>query len=197
MGKFTAYKLPLKSLTEGVHEFEYKLDKQFLVNMDYAEVRDADLAVHLTVNHHRDIYSLAFHIEGTVTLLCDRCLDDLELPVDTDYAVDVEYGEDYNDDTDGLLVIPESDNYLNVAYMLFDTVVLCIPMKHVHPQGKCNRAMSALLKKHRAQGTGEDADLENEMLDSIDDLDDSASGRGIDPRWEALRNIAGGDQGND
>ena len=186
MGKFTAFKLPLKSLGEGTHEFDYKLDKQFFVNMEYADVRDADLDVHLTVTHHNDLYHLIFDVKGTVTLLCDRCLDDLILPIDTQYVIDVEYGDSYNDESDGLLIIPQSDNYLNVAYMLFDTVVLCIPMKHVHPMGKCNRAMSALLKKHRAHGSGEDAELEDEILDSIEDEE---AGAEPDPRWNALRDI--------
>ncbi len=190
MGKFTAYKLPLKSLGEGTYEFDYKLDKQFFVNMEYADVRDAGLDVHLVVTHHNDLYHLDFRITGTITLLCDRCLDDLLMPVDTTYAIDVEYGDDYNDDSDSLLIIPQSDNSLNVAYMLFDTVVLCIPMKHVHPLGKCNRAMSALLKKHRAHGTGEDAELEDEMLDSIEQPDSADEPRAIDPRWSVLRGIA-------
>ena len=51
--------------------------------------------------------------------------------------------------------------------------------------------MSALLKKHRAHGTGEDAELEDEMLDSIDDMDDSASPS--DPRWDALRGLGNDD----
>jgi len=188
MGKFTTFKLPLKSLGEGVHEFDYKLDKQFFANMEDADVRDADLDVHLVVTHRNDIYALAFTIKGQITLLCDRCLDDLVMPVDTTYNIDVEYGDDYNDDSDDLLVIPQSDNFLNVAYMLHDTVVLCIPIKHVHPLGKCNRAMSALLKKHRAHGTGEDAGIDDEMLDSIDDLDVSCGGA-ADPRWDALRGL--------
>lgn len=191
MGKFTAYKLPLKTLTEGTHEFDYKLDKQFFVNMEYADVRDADLDVHLTVTYRNNLYNLAFKITGTVTLLCDRCLDDLVLPVDTTYNVNVEYGDDYNDESDDLIVIPQSDNYINVAYMLFDTVVLVIPMKHVHPLGKCNRAMSALLKKHRAHGTGEDSELEDEMLDSIDEMDDTSAP--ADPRWNALRGLGSDD----
>lgn len=182
MGKFTAYKLPLKSLPEGVHEFDYTLDKQFFVNMEYGEVRDADIAVHLIVTHRNDLYRLAFEIAGTVTMLCDRCLDDLVLPIETTYDINVEYGDDYNDDSDDLLIIPRSDNDLNVAYMLFDTVVLQIPMKHVHPMGMCNRAMSALLKKHRA---GADA-IEDELLDSIDDADTDSP---TDPRWDALRDI--------
>ena len=188
MGKFTAYKLPLKSLGEGVHEFDYVLDKQFFVNMEYSDVRDADLAVHLTVDHHNDIYRLNFEIAGTVTLLCDRCLDDLIQPIDTSYCINVEFGDDYDDDSDDLLVIPRNDNDLNVAYMLFDTVVLQIPMKHVHPMGQCNRAMSALLKKHRA---GADA-IEDELLDSVEDAADIPT----DPRWDALRGLGSDDSDN-
>lgn len=190
MGKFSAFKLPLKSLGHGEHEFDYKLDRQFFANMENTDVRDADLDVHLTVGYTRDVYDLNFHITGTVTLLCDRCLDDLVIPIDTVYHIMVQYGDDYNDESDDLLVIPDSDNTLNVSYMIYDTVVLAIPIKHVHAPGKCNRQMSALLKKHRAVGSDEDAELQDELLDSIDDAADAAdSGAPADPRWDALRGL--------
>ena len=185
MGKFSAYKLPLKSLGEGVHEFDYKLTKQFFSDMENADVRNADLDVHLTVNAKHDNYALSFTITGTVTLLCDRCLDDLVLPIDTRYSIDVEYGDDYNDDSDNLLVIPASDNYLNVSYMIYDTVILAIPIKHVHPLGKCNRAMSQILRQHRAAEQGEDEMSDVEMMG--DDMGDDSGA--IDPRWEQLRNL--------
>ncbi|MDE6368352.1 MAG: DUF177 domain-containing protein [Muribaculaceae bacterium] len=198
MGKFTAYKLPLKSLAKGSHEFDYTLGKQFFVDMESADVRDADVKVKLTVTYNGDVYDLNFVFTGEVTVLCDRCLDDLHLPIETAYHILVKYGDTYNDDSDDLLEIPDSDNYLNVAYMLYDTVALAIPIKHVHPLGKCNRAMSAILKKHRARATGEDADLENDLIDEMDQMDDDGgSGQGSsDPRWDALRGMssAGGDE---
>lgn len=190
MGKFSAYNLPLKTLTEGTHEFDYRLDKQFFVNMENSDVRDADLAVHLTVTHRNALYSLRFHITGPLTLLCDRCLDDLVIDIDTTYDINVEYGDDYNDESDDLLIIPESDSNLNVSYMLYDTVVLAIPIKHVHPLGKCNRQMSALLKKHRAGG--EDDELAESMMESIDDMDESPR-EATDPRWDALKGLSDGD----
>lgn len=192
MGKFTAYKLPLKSLTKGTHAFEYHLDKQFFANMENNDVRDADLNVHLTVDYNGEIYALAFEITGEVLLLCDRCLDDLHQPIDTRYDISVKYGDDYNDDSDTLIEIPDSDNYLNVAYMIYDTVVLAIPIKHVHPMGKCNRQMSAILKKHRAGGDGDDA--MDEFMDGIDD-DAPSGGAATDPRWDALRGMGSGDSG--
>lgn len=169
MGKFTEFKLMLKSLPEGKHAFEYHLDKHFFSNMENTDVRDADVNVSLTVDHRGGAYALAFHLTGTLTVLCDRCLDELPLDIDATYDLTVKYGETYNDDSDTLLIIPESDNYINVAYMIYDTAVLAIPPRHVHPQGKCNRAMSALNKKYKVNSADEDAELESELIADIDD----------------------------
>lgn len=190
MGKFTAYKLPLKSLTQGKHAFQYHLDKEFFTNMENPDIHDADLTVDLTVDYNGQYYLLDFAVTGEVVLICDRCLDDLHFPIEAGYHITVQYGEDYNDESDEVLQIPESDNYLNVAYMIYDTVVLAIPLKHVHPLGKCNRQMSAMLKKHRAGIAGEDADLEETLIqemDSMDSGDDAPAGS--DPRWDALRKL--------
>lgn len=173
MGKFTAFNVPLKSLGDGEHEFEFHLDGQFFSNMENPDIRKADVAVKLKVALIGDRYDLKFTMQGTVTTLCDRCLDDLELPIDANYRIMVEYGSGYNDDSDDLLVIPNADNYLNVAYMIYDTVALSIPMKHVHPLGKCNRQMTNLLRKHRTRSNDEDAELESELIDEMEDMESS------------------------
>lgn len=179
----------------GTQNFEYHLGKQFFVNMESADIHDADLAVNLTVTHQSDLYDLTFVITGEVTLICDRCLDNMQLPVDTSYHISVRYGDRYNDDSDELLEIPESDAYLNVAYMIYDTVALTIPMKHVHPLGKCNRQMSAMLKKHRARTAGdEDADLEEQLIDEMDFIEEAPKPAATDPRWDGLKKLAESDE---
>lgn len=179
MGKFSAFNIPLKSLSEGTHEFDLHLNQKFFDDMENPDVRDANLDVKLTVAVVHDRYDLQFHVTGDVTTLCDRCLDDLVIPIDASYHLMVEYGADYNDESDVLLVIPHSDNYLNVAYMIYDTVVLAIPMKHVHPMGKCNRQMTAMLRKHSARNNDEDAELENDLIDEMDSMDSNQ-----DPDYE-------------
>jgi uncharacterized metal-binding protein YceD (DUF177 family) len=189
MGKFTEYKLPLKSMPVGVEQFEYRLGKQFFVNMEDNDVRNADILVKLTVEHKNDCYDMQFAVTGTVTVACDRCLDDLDLPVDTTYHIIVKYGDDYSEYND-FLQIPESDSYLNVAYMIHDTVALAIPIKHVHPMGKCNRAMSALLKKHRATDGDdeEDALIQEQLIDEMERManDDITT---TDARWDKLKDF--------
>lgn len=189
VGKFSEFKLQLKSMPEGVERFDYHLDKTFFMNMENADVREADLDVKLTVVNRGGIYNLDFAITGSVTLLCDRCLDDLVLPIDAPYHIAVKYGDCYNDESDELLEIPESDNFLNVAYMVYDTVALAIPIKHVHPLGKCNRAMSAILKKHRAHSIDDDDEaLDDEFFDEVDDMG-SASEAPTDSRWDELKKL--------
>lgn len=194
MGKFTAYKIPLASMPQGLQTFEFHLDKKFFEDMENPDIHDADLDVLLTIDHKADLYNMLFSITGTITLICDRCLDDLIQPVETTYEIAVKYGDDYNDDNDDLLIIPHSDATLNVAYMIHDTVALTIPIKHVHPLGKCNRQMSAMLKKHRTHIPGdEDADLEDRLIDEIDSIADETSADdnapATDPRWDALKGL--------
>lgn len=197
MGKFTEYKLLLKSLPEGEHKMTFHMGKPFFVNMENTDIHDANLDAELTLVHRNGIYDLNFHITGDIVVLCDRCLDDLVFPIDTDYHIVVRYGENYNDDSDEYLEIPESDNYLNVAYMLYDTVALAIPIKHVHPLGKCNRAMSALLKKHRSERQpdemedGEGLEMEYDGTDMIetDSVPEQLSQQPTDPRWDKLKDL--------
>ncbi len=179
----------LKSMPKGVNEFAYKIGKQFFVNMENNDIRDANLDVDLVVDNTGDYYDLNFAVEGEVTVLCDRCLDDLVIPIEATYHVVVKYGENYNDVSDELLEIPESDNYLNVAYMLYDTIMLAIPIKHVHPMGKCNRAMSALLKKHRSGVSDEDAALEDQLIDEMDSMEPADTPAATDPRWNELKKL--------
>ncbi len=197
MGKFTEFKLPLKSMPVGTRTFDYHLDKQFFVNMESSDIHGADLDVKVTVTHKADVYDLHFHVAGTVVLLCDRCLDAMDHEVDTTYDLSVRYGEAYCDDSDTLLEIPESENYLNVAYMLYDTVALTIPIKHVHAPGQCNKDMSSLLRRHKVSNASaeEDGAIDEQMIDEMDSIGGVSDF--TDPRWDALKGLSSAGSGDD
>lgn len=150
--------MELASLPDGKHEQDFVCDTEFFKNMEHTGINKSDVKVHLDLEKKNGAYDCTFHCEGTVTVPCDRCLDPIELEVNTDYHIIVKYGETYDDESDELLIIPQSNTYLNVAYMLYDTILLSIPMRHVHPLGKCNRAMAAALNKHRSSADSEDGE---------------------------------------
>lgn len=139
--------------------------------MEHPGIHNADVKVHLDLEKRHDAYDCTFYCKGIIQVPCDRCLDLLDIEVDTVYHIIVKYGESYNDESDDVLVIPYSNPYLNVAYMLYDTIVLCIPLRCVHPLGKCNRAMAAALNKHKARGTEEDAEEFDIDFENVRDTD--------------------------
>ena len=170
MGKFSAYKVQLASLKPGKYEQEFVCDTQFFKNMENTDVMNSDVNVHLDLENRNGLYDLKFTLKGLVQVPCDRCLDPIDIDVDATYDIKVEYGDSYDDASDDLLIIPSDNPDLNVAYMLYDTILLTIPMRHVHPLGKCNRAMAAALNKHKVRG-GEDE--EEELVDTEIGLEDA------------------------
>lgn len=170
MGKFTAYKVELASLPDGKYEQDFVCDTEFFKNMEHTGINKADVKVHMDLVKKNDAYDCKFHCTGVVTVPCDRCLDPLDIDVDTDYHIIVKYGEEFDDESDDLLIIPYNNSNLNVAYMLYDTILLTIPLRHVHPLGKCNRAMAQALNKHRANIDEEAEDvLEEAEYDTAND----------------------------
>lgn len=190
MGKFNLYKIPLKSLPEGSQIYEYQLDNQFFRNIDSTEVQRGKVSVVLTVRKSAETFELNFEIAGVIQIPCDRCLDYMDFEVATHERIYVKFGKEYSEESDDIVIVPETEGEINVAWFIYEFIALTIPLKHVHPVGKCNKAMSSQLKKHRAHIVGEnDDDAEEDDGALYDDDDSEISEVKTDPRWDELKKI--------
>ena len=190
MGKFKLYNVDLKNLSPGVHEFEYLLENKFFVDIDGDEVQKGKVKVHLTVKRTSVAFEMNFQIEGVVMVPCDRCLDDMEIPIDTHNRLVVKFGKEYAEESDEVVVIPEDEGAINLAWFLYEFIALAIPMKHVHAPGKCNKAVSSKLHKHLRTKADED-DAEDEIFIEGEDAlpGGDVEETQIDPRWNELKKI--------
>lgn len=186
MGKFKLYNVDLKNLTPGVHEFDYLLENKFFVDIDGDQVQKGKVNVHLTVNKASMMYEMDFHLEGVVYVPCDRCLDDMELPIDTKNRLVVKFGREYAEESDEVVIVPEEEGAINIAWFLYEFIALAIPMKHVHAPGKCNKAMSSKLKMHTAHSTNEE---DEDFIEGEDDFSMDDNTGATDPRWDALKGL--------
>jgi uncharacterized metal-binding protein YceD (DUF177 family) len=186
VGKFSLYNIPLRGLSEGKHEFRYDLDKSFFTLIDdgTVDVKKGDLKVVISLKKTSVIFEFNFDITGTVYVPCDRCLDDISLDVDTKNKLIVKFGKEYSEESDEIVIIPEEDGEINIAWFLYEFIILSLPAKKVHPPGTCNKAMSSKLNKHRAKSVDDDSDDEPDNDISLDD-DDSFT----DSRWDGLKDV--------
>ena len=163
-------------------EYQYQLDNQFFAELDAPEVQKGKVNVTLQVRKTSGVYQLEFHTEGQVVVICDRCLDEMEQPIESDDRLRVKLGVEYSEEDD-IVVVPEEDGYINVAWFIYEFIALSIPMKHVHAPGKCNKDMVSKLSQHLR--------VKKDDCDEVDDVDESTIevSQEIDPRWNELKKI--------
>ena len=171
-------------MSEDICRYEYMLDNDFFMSIDAPEIQKGKLNVKLTVKKSMGIFVLTFHTEGFVIVPCDRCLDDMEIPVDIEDELKVKLGITFSDEND-IVVVPEEDGYINVAWFIYEFIALSLPMKHVHAPGKCNKAMMGALNKH-LRSSADEEDYSDELEDEEMEADTE---REIDPRWNDLKKI--------
>jgi len=174
MSNLDKFKIDLKALDEGTNVLTFRLDDRFFEDVEGPEVKQGDVDATLTIRKSaNDIFELHFHTKGVITVACTRCLDDMELPVETDNSMTAKFGSDYAEDDD-LVTVQEDTGILDVAWFFYEQIALNIPIQHVHETGKCNAAMIDALNEHSAARSSDGEQSDN-----------------VDPRWEALRKLKG------
>ena len=190
MAKFSLYNIPLKNLSPGVHTYEYELDRKFFEAIDGDEVRKGDVSVILNVRKTSSTFEFNFEIEGVIKVPCTRCLDDMKLDVDTDDRLIVKLGSEYSEESDEIVIIPEVEGEINIAWFLYEFIALTIPIKHVHPAGECNRVVSSKFKKHRAVSADDEQDEDDDLIaDDTETQEEEDDTQQNDSRWDALRGL--------
>lgn len=190
MSQLSEFILPLKSLSLGKHTYNYHLDDAWFEEIDAVEVRQGDLLAQVEVDYAGRAYELKLMVKGQVKVPCDRCLADMELAIDAESRLLVKMGECYDEESDEVLVIPESEGELNIAWFLYEIIALALPLKRIHEPGQCDKAMSSKLKQHLAKRIDDEED--DEMFFDEDDFEEASDGSAqanTNPIWDALKNL--------
>ena len=136
------FDIDLLSIKEGKpFEKEYRIERDFFETRDNVDILGADVDVVLHIEKRHGGYRLEFDLAGDLEVPCDRCLEPVKIPVDTTYDIMVRHGEEFDDSRDDLLIIPENQTSIDVSGLINDTLLLEIPLRHVHPEGECNADM--------------------------------------------------------
>lgn len=119
----------------------FHLDDAFFQELDQEEITGGDVEVALTVKPGAgDVFHFNYTMKGTARVLCDRCLEEVSLPVDFSDSVQIAHG-DPEDDNGDAIIIPFSQLTYDVAWDMYELISVHFPLQHVHPDGECNPDM--------------------------------------------------------
>lgn len=173
------YFIPLSEEQKQTNFYSFELDNEFFESLEDAEIKRGKLSVKLSCRKETTSYALHFDIEGMVFIPCDRCLDDMEQPISTEGELIVRFGEERPTENEDTIFLPESETGIDVQWNIYEFIALAIPMRHVHPEGKCNLEMA---NKFAEIMVGEDEENAGQTKDDEGE-------KPTDPRWEVLKNL--------
>ena len=142
------YIVPVNGLAQGGTQFRLQAGKAFFGQFGNPEILDADVQVVVTVLKTGRTVEVDCDIEGRVTVPCDRCLGDLELPVSTRALLRVgEAAEEDGSEQDGreIVLADTPDGGLDLAQVIYDYVCTSLPLHKVHPDGGCDPSVQRYL----------------------------------------------------
>lgn len=135
------YAIPYKGLKNGPHEFDFEVDGVLFESFENQEVKSASCRVHVDLDRAERMLTLRTTIDGTVTVPCDRCLEDCDVPVHFEGELLVRLSDE-TDEYDGeVMWLSPSESELSLAQYLYESIVLALPYQRIHPDGGCNPEM--------------------------------------------------------
>lgn len=168
------YIIQFVGLSLGEHKFEFEVTDKFFENLEFSEIKHANLHISLNLLKQSQMMVLEFGISGTVKALCDLCATEFDLPIYGNHKLIVKVGgSDTGNEDDDIITVAANEHQLDLSTYLYEYIALSLPIKRVHPVDKEGNSTCDLetLKKL------ENFIIEDEKVEETD------------PRWNGLKNI--------
>jgi uncharacterized protein len=139
----------IRNLRNGIQSFNYHIEGNFFREFGNTQILDACLDAAVEVEKGSGWMKIQCAVRGTVTVECDRCLDDLVLPIDFKSNLAVKFaktGENEEEESsDEMMILDPSDGEVDLKQYLYDYVCTNLPVQKIHKDGECNADMMAKL----------------------------------------------------
>jgi len=172
LNPISKYDIPFVGLKAGEHHFYYNIDDDFFELQENKAFKK--VAIEIDLQFDKDnFFQLTFNIGGSVRLDCERCNEEFDLELDAVHYMLVKYNdgslEPKEDDPD-VVYIERNDSHINVADLIYEFILLSIPIKRMHPDD-------------------EDGNPGCEMKYNAEGEKSEEGNKAVDPRWAALKGL--------
>lgn len=170
--QFEEFEIEFVKLKDGEYDFHYRIGKPFFDAFDNKEVLDARIEVEALLEKQNQMMQIDLNIMGTVGITCDRCLEMINMPVDTRYRLIYKFRDEERTDPEGdyeLIYIKPQEISVNIAQQVYETVLLDVPMLR-----NCDQL--------------ENKPCNKEMLEKLNQLNQQGD-ENSDPRWDKLKDL--------
>lgn len=169
--ELSKYDILIHGLEDKNHEYEFEGADAFFQEFEQDIVEGGRFKVNVLLEKSTALIRLNLDITSQLRLQCDRSLDIFEEEFRSNEMHIFKFGSSAAEVSDDLEVIPFGTHKINIANLLFDYILLQVPMKKLHP-------------RFRTEDTPEEGTMvykDPELSEEKEQIQD--------PRWAALINL--------
>ncbi len=171
MKSLSPYLIKFSGLKEGMHLFNYELGNKFFKNFDYYDFLDAKLFAELELEKQSTLLNLKFSFNGEIEVQCDVSMESFNLDLETEHSVVVKFKDDIISTDDKVIFMPAGSHSIDVSHLIYESIILAVPQKKVHP------------------GI-ENGSLKSEIVEKLEALKPKKNFKEkTDPRWDKLKDL--------
>lgn len=171
------FEIEFIKLKPGRHEFVYQPEISFFEAFENVDVLATSLTVKAEVERFPNWMNVLVTISGSLGLTCDRCLEKVDIPVESDYRIIYKMTDEiatlHQNDDAALVLLKPGEISFNIAAPVYETIMLALPMIR-----NCDNL--------------EVKPCNNQMLDKLKALDQNEADNdteNTDPRWDKLKDL--------
>lgn len=176
MDKIRVYDVSFSGLKQGKHTFEFNISQAFFDLFEFEQdFRNPDVSIILLLEKHSTFLELNLEAKGEVSVICDVSDEEYAQDIQGDMELVVKFGHEFDDSDDEVWIIPEGESSLNIAQLIYELILLNIPIKRVNPNLDSKQAQKALnlLEKYAPKASEENL----------------SEDKSNDPRWDTLKEL--------
>ena len=170
MDALKEYTIPIKGLGIGIHHFKFDLDKTFFSHFKESPIKECNLQMDLKLDKRPEMIILDFFTSGTIQTPCDRCLEEIALPIDGENQLILKIAEIAGTENETVVYITQALNEFNIAKYIYEFSVLSIPIFKVEEEDHvCDEEIVKFLERER----DEDDESSNPIWDALKGFKDN------------------------
>src|SRR5690554_5744446 len=147
MKELKEFTIPFVGLKLGKHQFNFELNKAFFEHFEYDEFNNAAINLNVLLDKTSTLLEFTLTFDGRVNVACDITNELYDQEISGSYKFVVKFGEEYNDENEDLLIIPHGSYEVNIQQFIYESIVLAMPSRKIHPGVEDGTLKSDILDK--------------------------------------------------
>lgn len=122
------YSIDFSKLDEKIHNFEFQVNDKFFDFFEYSEIKKGLIDINVEIQKQYKIIYLKLFFTGRISTICDRCLENIDLPIDNNFNLIIKQGDKNTETTEDVIIISEAIQKIYLSQYIYEFIHLCLPL---------------------------------------------------------------------